>query len=147
MERIMLDKERAKEIRKILKANFKNTKFSVRSKNSINIEWTNGPTKRQVEKLVNKFEVYQRCEATGEILAGGNTFIFCTRNITEDIKIRITDFVNENIKICNVTKFELERIKGENYYNIVSNMDLTKEFKINENNGSCHEMYVGNLQN
>ena len=142
----MLDKERAKEIRKILKENFKTTKFSVRSKNSINIEWTNGPTKGQVEKLVSKFEVYQRCEATGEILQGGNTFVFCIRNISNDIRTTIEEFLDENIAICNLTEFELQRMKQANYGSVINSMDLNLEFKINENHGSCNEMYIGNIK-
>lgn len=45
----------AKLIRKQLKANFPNTKFSVTTKNSININWTDGPTNSKVQNIVSAF--------------------------------------------------------------------------------------------
>jgi len=51
----------AKEIRKILKENFPGVKFSVRSDNysmgnSVQVEWVDGPTEKQVNELVGHYE-------------------------------------------------------------------------------------------
>ena len=51
----------AKEVRKALKENFKGVKFSVTSEsysmgNSVNIDWQNGPSRSEVESIVNKYK-------------------------------------------------------------------------------------------
>jgi len=73
-------KEIAKEIRKKLKVlGFKRGQISVTAPNvysvrvtlkdrSINID--------PIEKMCKQFESYRRDQATGEILQGGNTFVF-----------------------------------------------------------------------
>lgn len=51
----------AKMIRNDLKKNFPKTKFSVRSESysgggNINVDWIDGPTKKQVEEIIGKYE-------------------------------------------------------------------------------------------
>lgn len=53
--------EVAKEIRKVLKAEFPGQKFSVRSSrysggSSIDVNWTDGPTTKQVDAVVKRFQ-------------------------------------------------------------------------------------------
>ena len=55
-----LPKETAKKIRKALKAAFSGIKFSVTTDrytggSSANINWVNGPTQAEVQKVANKF--------------------------------------------------------------------------------------------
>jgi hypothetical protein len=75
--------EQAKQIRVELKKAFPGTKFSVRSKNysggsSIRVEWTDGPTTKAVAAIANQYESIDR-DASGEILSGGNTYVFTDR--------------------------------------------------------------------
>ncbi len=74
-------KQKAKLIRKELKQNFPDTKFSVRmwGSSAINIEWCDGPESKTIDDMVGKFENYERCEITQEILSGGNSFVFTNR--------------------------------------------------------------------
>lgn len=66
-------KEIAKEIRGLYKAN--GIKASVRSDAiSIKVEVKEGSVKKATE-LATKFERISRCEATGEILSGGNFYV------------------------------------------------------------------------
>ena len=79
----------AKEIRQILKKRYPLTKFSVKSKgysmgSSIRVCWLDGPTREEVEKVANKKSQVSRDEY-GEILGGGNQFVFCERDYSEAI--------------------------------------------------------------
>ena len=60
------------------KLNVKSSCFSVRVEySSINIEIKCPKIElEEVEKIVNKYESVSRCEYSGEILSGGNTFVF-----------------------------------------------------------------------
>jgi Large polyvalent protein associated domain 29 len=91
-------KETAKQIRKELKEKFPFTKFSVRCERSgaINVSWTDFPTEKAVEKIVSKYEQVQRCEVTGEILSGGNLFVFTRQEWTEEMKKKIVDEMHNN---------------------------------------------------
>ena len=89
--------ETAKVLRVYLKAAFPGVKFSVRSKNysggsSIDVEWRDGPTCKQVERVAKPAEgaefdgmidlkTYRRTFIEGAGLAGesGADFIFCNR--------------------------------------------------------------------
>jgi hypothetical protein len=79
----LTSKEKAKEIRAQLKATFPGIKFWVTSKNSINISWIDGPTRQAVEAIANQYQSIARCEATGDILSGGNTYVFAERRYSE----------------------------------------------------------------
>lgn len=82
--------EIAKLIRKDLKNNFPNTKFSVRCSGSnthsaIDIRFLvsdlDGVREPAVKSLVCKYEIISRDYATGEVLGGGNRFIFVDEKI------------------------------------------------------------------
>jgi len=79
--------ETAKMVRKLLKANYPGTKFSVISKSGVRIVWADGPSKAQVKKLLAPFEgkhydgQYERTEyAHSWILADGSV-VFAQKEI------------------------------------------------------------------
>ncbi len=89
--------ETAKLIRKELKAVFPGIKFSVRSKyfsmgSSVNISWTDGATKKEVESVVSKFEKVCVDEYTGEVLSGGNMYIGYDRMISPELESWANEF-------------------------------------------------------
>jgi len=75
--------QKAKELRKELKEVFSLVKFKVTSENSggaaINVSWVDGVTRDQVEAIANKYSSISRCQFSGEILSGGNTYLSCNR--------------------------------------------------------------------
>ena len=76
--------EKSRELKKELRNKFKGVKFSVRSgSGSINVSWTDFPTVEAVQEIANKYESVRYDEYTGEILCGGNTFVF-TNNTWSD---------------------------------------------------------------
>lgn len=90
----------AKEIRKELKEKFPATKFSVRSSNysgggSVTVRWTDFPTVDAVKKVTEKHESYRRDYATGEILMGGNYFVFEKQEISDDLKKKVEERMPE----------------------------------------------------
>jgi Large polyvalent protein associated domain 29 len=91
-------KETAKMIRKELKEKFPFTKFSVRCERSgsINVSWTDFPTEKAVEEVVSKYEQVQRCEVTGEILTGGNLFVFTRQTWSNELKNKIENEMHNN---------------------------------------------------
>lgn len=91
-------KETAKQIRKELKEKFPFTKFSVRCERSgsINVSWTDFPTEKAVENVVSKYEQVDRCSVTGEVLSGGNLFIFTRQTWSEEMKNKIDAEVRNN---------------------------------------------------
>jgi len=98
--------ETAKRIRKKLKEKFPQTKFSVKSSSysmgsSINISWDDGYTKKEVENLVNQFQDISYDDYSGEILSGGNRFIFCNRTITDDFGNLIIEGLKEKFHRLN----------------------------------------------
>lgn len=95
---MMNAKETAKKIRQELKEKFPFVKFSVRCgrSGSITVSWTDFPTEKAVEEVVSKYEQVQRCEVTGEILSGGNLFIFTRQEWTEETKKKIVDEMYNN---------------------------------------------------
>ncbi len=75
----------AKVARSDLKRAFPGTKFSVRCEHytSINVRYTDGPIAAAVKEVVRKHESIDRGERTGEILSGGNRFVFVNREYTK----------------------------------------------------------------
>lgn len=74
----------AKNIRKDLKKEFPGFKFSVRSDrysmgSSIHVRWVDGPSTKRVEKIIDQYSQIDR-DAGGNILRGGNRFIFAERS-------------------------------------------------------------------
>lgn len=85
----MQTKDYAKQIREELKKAFPGIKFSVRSNvysmgSSINVRWVDGPVESAVREVIQKFEQVSRCEFSGEILSGGNMYVFADRSYSTD---------------------------------------------------------------
>nr|DAV45700.1 MAG TPA: Large polyvalent protein associated domain 29 [Caudoviricetes sp.] len=76
----MTDKERLAAIRKELKEHgYNNRRVSVRFSGYSAIYVTIKElaiNKKEIENIAMKYESYSRDERTGEILSGGNTFVF-----------------------------------------------------------------------
>ena len=84
--------EKSRELKKELKAKFKGVKFSVRSgSGSINVSWTDFPTVEAVQEIANKYESVRYDEYTGEILCGGNTFVFTENSWSDEMKKSIKE--------------------------------------------------------
>ena len=102
--------EKSRELKKELKNKFKGVKFSVRSgSSSITVRWTDFPTVEAVQEIANKYESVRYDEYTGEILCGGNTFVFTENSWSDDMKKAIKEniinrfglsFYNEYVKDC-----------------------------------------------
>ena len=100
--------EKSRELKKELKNKFKGVKFSVRSgSSSITVRWTDFPTVEAVQEIANKYESVRYDEYTGEILCGGNTFVFTENSWSDDMKKAIKEniinrfglsFYNEYVK-------------------------------------------------
>jgi len=87
--------EVSKMIRKELKMAFPKQKFSVKTgggctSTAIRVNWNDGIARNRVQEKLWQFEKIDRCQASGEILSGGNTFIFPERSVSEKHKERIT---------------------------------------------------------
>jgi len=79
--------EKAKRIRKLLKAAFPNATFKVRSDRysmgeSVDVIWVDGPALDKIELIVKEFEYIDKDPMTGEILCGCNSFVHCHREIS-----------------------------------------------------------------
>jgi len=84
----MMDvKEVAKEIRRELKKRFPGYQFSVRIDRGVDsaiyIRWTDGPTEEAVKEVVWRYRKVDYDPYSGEILTGGNRYIFLNRKYTE----------------------------------------------------------------
>lgn len=99
----------AKNIRKELKSAFPGIKFSVVSErysmgNSININWTDGPSKKAVEAISNKYsagyfdgmtDCYEYTQATRKY--GSSKHIFTNRELTPELVERAIDAVSSRV--------------------------------------------------
>lgn len=88
--------EIAKQIRTVLKKEFPATKFSVRSErysmgSSINVSWDGLPSAATVSAITDSFARIRKCEVTGEILNGGNTFVFAKVSETDEVRAAIME--------------------------------------------------------
>ena len=102
--------EKSRELKKELRNKFKGVKFSVRSgSSSITVRWTDFPTVEAVQEIANKYESVRYDEYTGEILCGGNTFVFTENSWSDEMKKAIKEniinrfglsFYNEYVKDC-----------------------------------------------
>jgi len=86
----------AKEIRAILKKDFPNFKFRVQISRysmgeSIDISWTDGPAYDKINRIAEQFEHIDRDQVTGEILSGGNRYVHCHREYSEDVRRKAED--------------------------------------------------------
>ncbi|OMD09838.1 LPD29 domain-containing protein [Paenibacillus odorifer] len=90
----------AKEIRTSLKVAFPNVKFSVRSSrfsmgSSVDVSWTNMPSRSAVEAIISKYDRVRRCEYTGEILSGGNMYVSANIKYTTEFKAEVESKMDE----------------------------------------------------
>lgn len=112
----------AKEIRKILKSKFPETKFSVTSESysmgsSVRISWTDGVTTDQVDELVGQFE-YGHFNGMEDIYEYSNTredipqvkFVTTNREMSDEVREQI-------IKAHNDSWCEKGQIKDIEAYN------------------------------
>lgn len=97
----------AKEIRTILKQKFPNTKFRVKSDNfsmgdSVDVEWTDGPTSEAVDKLIAHYQygnfnsmedIYELTNRRDDIPQ--TKYLHTTRNISADVFKNIVAEINE----------------------------------------------------
>lgn len=101
--------EKSRELKKELKNKFKGVKFSVRSgSGSINVSWTDFPTVEAVQEIANKYESVSYDEYTGEILCGGNTFVFTNNSWSDEMK----ESIKENLIIKYGIEFYNEYIEN-----------------------------------
>lgn len=113
--------ETAKFVRQALKAAFPAITFSVRSKSysggaSIDIQWTDGPTSKAVERIVQRFEgadfdgmtdlkTYKARTVNGQRVHYGADFIFAHRKLS-------VDFLTKVVRTyCQQHHVEMPRIK------------------------------------
>lgn len=85
-------------IKQELKATFPNVKFSVRksaSGGSINVRWENLPSVNAVNAIVKKYENVSYDQHSGEVLSGGNTFVFATAEYTQEFKKEVENRMTE----------------------------------------------------
>lgn len=106
----------AKLVRKALKHNFPGFKFSVRSKSysggaSIDVDWTDGPTTPDVDKIIKRFEgasfdgmidlksyknsVLSHEDGTAEEVHFGADYIFSHRSFSDEAKAKIIAGIDE----------------------------------------------------
>jgi hypothetical protein len=105
----MHTKESTAKLRSELKAAFPGIKFSVRMHrgSSVNIEWVDGPTKKEVSAIADQYEWISRCEVTHEILSGGNSFVFCRREYSpETYQAAVKQALAKNWDMWNHLVFE-----------------------------------------
>lgn len=101
--------EKSRELKKELRNKFKGVKFSVRSgSGSINVSWTDFPTVEAVQEIANKYESVRYDEYTGEILCGGNTFVFTNNSWSDEMK----KCIKENLIIKYGIEFYNEYIEN-----------------------------------
>ncbi len=101
----------AKNIRKDLKKAFPGANFSVRSSrysmgSSIHVRWVDGPSTNDVEEILHRYERIDR-DAGGNILKGGNRFIFAERSYSPEAKKKVEDAVRK--KFAKPRDFQGER--------------------------------------
>lgn len=98
-------------LRKELKKNYPSIKFAVRYKSfsggdEMTVKWTDGPTRKQVEQIANKYQ-HSHADHSGDYwdynpnefnkLFGGVKFVMVEREMSEDIA---ATFVDEIVEAC-----------------------------------------------
>lgn len=88
----------AKVIRPILKQQFPDVKFSVTSSGgSVNIRWTDFPVDAAVRAIVDQYNSVSY-DASGEILSGGNLFIFASNEWSPEIRSEFEKEMPEGVQ-------------------------------------------------
>lgn len=129
--------ETTKAIRAELKAAFPGHKFSVTCKNfsmgsSFRVTWLDGVTEAEVKKITNKYSQIDRCEQTGEILSGGNTYDHIERSYSPAV---LQPELDRIIKKYNVTTWRGEQVtKISTRINHDGLMSMTDHYTIDRNN-------------
>jgi len=136
--------EKAKEIRKILKKEFPGVKFSVRKSShcAINISYKDAIPVKFVEEHVRQFESIDRCEASGEILSGGNDFIFVNREISDENQKEVKSLMEQAYPKDSIhSDYDYERL----IYNVYSTTDFRKPLSVSFVGGCGLSCVEGNL--
>ncbi len=127
--------ETATEVRKALKQAFPTIKFSVRSKSysmgsSITVTYTDGPTQKAVQAILNQFEgagfdgsqdlKYQKepAELNGELVRFGADYVTASRTISAELyrqAAREVAFMTELPLLRVVTEGRHSHLQGGNY--------------------------------
>ncbi|EGK7500118.1 hypothetical protein IPU80_004495 [Escherichia coli] len=141
-------KRAAKNIRILLKRHFKGTKFSVRTRDvtCINVYWTDGPTKQDVDQLIGKFQIgnydsYAECyeyKATGfNKLYGGIKYLFTERSFSDELISKAITAVKERYgdKIgpeCTVEAYKKGALFNSGLTFLTDNLQVTIRKYLNE---------------
>lgn len=89
----------AKVIRPILKQQFPGVKFSVNAKGgSVNIHWTDFPSDAAVRAIVDQYQDVSRDNYSGEILSGGNLFIFAGNEFSAEMRAELEAELPEGVQ-------------------------------------------------
>jgi hypothetical protein len=137
-------KDKAKIIRGILKKEFTGIKFSVKSDySSVHIRWTDGPSDAFVRSFVKEFEKIDRDSASGEILSGGNDFVFVNRDVSDKKYAELTDLLDKKLE----GQPELRPNEKQTlFYNILRSTDLNKKLEVNDHrDSSVSNMFICNI--
>jgi hypothetical protein len=103
--------ETAKLVRQALKEAFPGIKFSVRSKHSLNVRWTDGPNEEQVKAVVNCFRggyfngMHDYAGSMYAMFDGvetrfGCNYLFYTRDYSDALTQRAIDAVYRRLEGC-----------------------------------------------
>ena len=113
-------KDQAKIVRNQLKQ-FKGVKFSVTSDyNSIRVTYTRNPlvvTKSQVEAIVCVFEKIDRCERSGDILMGANTYVTVTEDRTTEQVAEMKAYIENNFHNPSEWDWAQRNYREQQYWN------------------------------
>lgn len=99
----------SKNIRIELKKTFPGVKFSVTTKSSVNINWTDGPNKAEVEAIVNKYEYgdfdsmtdsynYNHDNVFPDVF-GGSRYVFANRSLSAELIRKIADDLGYSVEL------------------------------------------------
>lgn len=134
-------KRASKNIRILLKENFKGTKFSVRMRDAtcINVTWTDGPTKAEVEALIKQFQIgtvdsfsecYEYNETGFNKLYGGIKYLFTERSYTDELISKAIDAVKARYgdrigPDCNVEAYRKGRLYNTGLNFLTDSLQVT----------------------
>lgn len=138
-------KEKAKEIRKILKGAFPDIKFSVRMSgySAVYINYFDGVPTEQVEELVNRFKSIDRDEF-GEILAGGNDYIFVNREVSNENRDTVYEIIDRDFPDVKTDKRITDFERMMMYKNAVFTTDFRNPVTVKRNEGNLVHSLAGN---
>lgn len=151
METIHTLTSASKEIKQTLRKIWPNVKFSVKSKSysggcSINVDWDMGPTSKQVEQIVNKYQYGSFDGMTDSYnydstlvmtqddqikVLGGAKYVFCNRRIPQELQERIMRDICQRQQVeyvgCWTPIYSNSRITCQDaYWQSIQDADFTK---------------------